>query len=162
MGIGTSYSRSVPPKVNERTTWWSTWFKWGFRRHEWRHFGKAIQASIRAPSGSASFSWHKLQSLGFICNITTDQYSKSTLTTLCTNSIQKRVKIISRRFYPKHRIKICFWLESKSRFTRTCGDVAIRCVTIESLYLYVKQLLEERIEKESLYCHCIRIQRNLN
>ena len=70
MGIWTSYSRSVPPKVNERTTWWSTWFKWGFRRHKWRHFGKTIQASIRAPSGSASFSRHKLRSLGFICNIT--------------------------------------------------------------------------------------------
>ena len=71
MGIWTSYCRSVPPKVNERTTWWSTWFKWGFRRHKWRHFGKTIQASIRAPSGSASFSRHKLRSLGFICNITT-------------------------------------------------------------------------------------------
>ena len=70
MGIWTSYSRSVPPKVNERTTWWSTWFKWGFRRHKWRHFSKTIQASICAPSGSASFSRHKLRSLGFICNIT--------------------------------------------------------------------------------------------
>ena len=58
MGIWTSYSRSVPPKVNERTTWWSTWFKWGFRRHKSRHFGKTIQASIRSPSGSASLSRH--------------------------------------------------------------------------------------------------------
>ena len=70
MGIWTSYSRSVPPKVNERTTWWSTWFKWGFRRHKWRHFGKTIQASIRAPSGSASLSRHTLRSPGVICNIT--------------------------------------------------------------------------------------------
>ena len=71
MGIGTSY------KVEASRQKWTNeplrealHLNWGFGRQQWRHFGKTIQASIRAPSGSASLSWHTLRSLGFICNIT--------------------------------------------------------------------------------------------